>query len=591
MSMTKTKKLFAFLMAALLALPLYCTIALAADPPTHTFVVEKDLGTHTEWADKTNKDAANNPSYYDYKLFQMFTGTITTINNKKVLGNVEWGTSVPETTQEYMYGFCELDGTSGKEKTAQKVADTLASRGDAVFHQILDALKNSNNSGYTGGTLLTEYDPEHKSLTYGDYLGTKGFGVTELPEGYYFVRNDLIPTDCNESYSDYIVFILGDDVKATPKSGNVPTTNKEVQDRNDTIPTATDLNKLDRIADHDIGDEISYKLTATLPSNFADYDKYELTFLDNLCAGLTYNTNAKIHFGYNDTEGTAITLTSRNYGSVDGETDARFAGGKHLEYTIPDLKDEAYESYKLQAGQPVTIEYTATLNSQAVVGVAGNPNEYTVRFSNNPSNTDNKSTTPPNTAIVLTYKFVFNKYDDERKLLTGADFELYKFVTDNNAQNGVWTKVTELHAGTSASNPTKVVSSNGETSNSVFTFSGLDDGDYKLVETVTPAGYNTVKDMYFTVSAGHTIKADDSVDLSLTGAKTTAYGESADITLAPYNESGSLTGLTANVVNPSGSKLPETGGIGTTIFYIVGGTLMVVSAVAFVTKRRMRTSA
>jgi LPXTG-motif cell wall-anchored protein len=97
--------------------------------------------------------------------------------------------------------------------------------------------------------------------------------------------------------------------------------------------------------------------------------------------------------------------------------------------------------------------------------------------------------------------------------------------------------------------------------------------------------------MYFTVSAGHTIKADDSVDLSLTGAKTTAYGESADITLAPYNESGSLTGLTANVVNPSGSKLPETGGIGTTIFYIVGGTLMVVSAVAFVTKRRMRTSA
>jgi LPXTG-motif cell wall-anchored protein len=276
---------------------------------------------------------------------------------------------------------------------------------------------------------------------------------------------------------------------------------------------------------------------------------------------------------------------------VDGETDARFAGGKHLEYTIPDLKDEAYESYKLQAGQPVTIEYTATLNSQAVVGVAGNPNEYTVRFSNNPSNTDNKFTTPPNTAIVLTYKFVFNKYDDERRPLTGADFELYKFVTDNNAQNGVWTKVTELHAGTSASNPTKVVSSNGETSNSVFTFSGLDDGDYKLVETVTPAGYNTVKDMYFTGSAGHTIKAADSVDLSLTGAKTTAHGESADITLAPYNESGSLTGLTANVVNPSGSKLPETGGIGTTIFYIVGGTLMVVSAVAFVTKRRMRTSA
>ena len=586
--MTKTKKLFAFLMAALLALPMFCTTAFAANPPTHTFVVKKDLGEHTEWADKTNKDSDGNPSYYDYKLFQMFTGTITTVNGTKVLGDVEWGASVPTATQEYMYTFCKLDGTEGKEKTAQKVADTLASTGDTVFHQILQALQTEGNDGYEDGSLLTEFS---KKLEYGTYNGVKGFGVEELPEGYYFIRNDLIPTGVEESYSDYMVIILDGDLIQEPKSGTLPTSEKTVKDRNDTLPVAEDLNKTSNIADHDIGDKITYKLTATLPSNFAAYDVYELTFLDNLSKGLTYNNDAKIYYGRGDTTGTSINLTSAAYAG----TDARYAGGTSYTYTIPNLKDASLASYNLNASELITIEYTATLNADAVVGVAGNPNEYTIQFSNNPSNKNSKSTTPPNTAIVLTYKLVFNKVDDSKSPLTGADFDLYKFVTDNDGKNGAWIKVSELNSGDKGSgsniNPAKTVSDNGTVKNSVFTFAGLDDGDYKLVETETPAGYNSINDVYFNVSASHVLNSDGTVSLTLSGAQSSTYGTSATITLSNYAEDNKTTGLSAQIVNPSGSKLPDTGGIGTTIFYIVGGTLMAVSAVAFVTKRRMHTSA
>jgi len=589
---TRSKRLFAFLMVTLLALPLLCSRAFAEDSiPTHDFVIKKDLTEHPEWADPANKDAAGNPSYYDYKLFQMFVGKISNIKGNKVLSDVRWGASVPTGTQEFMYAFCGLDGTSGKEKTAQNVADYLASSGEKVFHQILQQLKASNNSSYVGNTLLTEFD---KTLQYGTYNGVKGFGVTGLPEGYYFVRNDLIPTDVDESYSDYIVVILDSDLTSDPKSGSLPLSSKEVKDDNDTYPTADDLNRLGTIADHDIGDKITYRLSATLPSGFNQYDKYELTFLDNLCPGLTYNNDAKIYYGRNDNAGTSITLASRDYGET-GETDQRFVRGSHLEYTIENLRDDRFAQYNLSTGSPVVIEYTATLNANAVIGVAGNHNEYTVRFSNNPSNTESTTTTPPNTAVVLTYQLVFNKVDESKQPLSGADFDLYKYVMDDKGENGAWVKVTELNAAGNGSgtnfNPRKTKTSNGNADNATFKFVGLDDGDYKLVETETPAGYNSISDAYFTVSAGHVLNSDGSVTLSLSGDKISSYGASADISLASYTEEGKVTGLSAQVVNPSGSKLPVTGGIGTTVFYVVGSVLVVASVVALVVKRRMGASA
>ena len=112
-----------------------------------------------------------------------------------------------------------------------------------------------------------------------------------------------------------------------------------------------------------------------------------------------------------------------------------------------------------------------------------------------------------------------------------------------------------------------------------FTFSGLDDGAYRLTETKTPDGYNTIDPIIFTVTAEHEVESDDPTLTSLNGNKV-----SGEITFTPNQGEGSLT---ATVVNQSGLELPETGGMGTKIFYLAGGILALGAGLLLVTRKRM----
>ena len=114
-----------------------------------------------------------------------------------------------------------------------------------------------------------------------------------------------------------------------------------------------------------------------------------------------------------------------------------------------------------------------------------------------------------------------------------------------------------------------------------FIFKGLDDGEYKLTETQTPAGYNTIAPITFTVTAEHaSVLTDINKALeSLTGTK-----KSGEIKLTPVEADGSLT---TNIENKAGSTLPETGGMGTTILYVVGAILVIGAGILLVTKKRM----
>ena len=131
---------------------------------------------------------------------------------------------------------------------------------------------------------------------------------------------------------------------------------------------------------------------------------------------------------------------------------------------------------------------------------------------------------------------------------------------------------------------------------SVFTFKGLDDGEYRLTETTTPQGYNTIDPISFTVTAGHidtwTGQDRTSILTDLQGTdKNTAEGQiTFTATKTTNNNKETFNGdLSTNVINKSGSLLPSTGGIGTTIFYIVGVVLVLGAGVLLVTKKRMNT--
>ena len=133
-----------------------------------------------------------------------------------------------------------------------------------------------------------------------------------------------------------------------------------------------------------------------------------------------------------------------------------------------------------------------------------------------------------------------------------------------NQVNGTWTPVGDA-----------VVTEEG----TQFTFKGLDDGTYRLTETKTPDGYNTIDPIIFTVTAGHDVESDSPALTSLNGDKV-----SGEITFTSNQGEGSLT---ATVVNQSGLELPETGGMGTKIFYLAGGILALGAGLLLVTRKRM----
>ena len=122
-----------------------------------------------------------------------------------------------------------------------------------------------------------------------------------------------------------------------------------------------------------------------------------------------------------------------------------------------------------------------------------------------------------------------------------------------------------------------------------FTFTGLDAGQYKLVETTVPAGYNKADDVEFTIEATYDTESADPKLTSLVvkdkdGSVISATAENQEASFATVLLEGKVS---TKVVNKAGAELPSTGGIGTTIFYILGGLLAVGAVVLLVTKRRM----
>ena len=416
--------------------------------------------------------------------------------------------------------------------------------GEAVSAEIITEL-----TGTTGtDTAKLEVISKYVNLE-SDEFGTVTNGTPlQVPGGYYLIKDvdGALDSDENESYTLYVVEVVGD-VTISPKAA-VPEFNKKVQDINDT--TDTGVSDWQDSADWDIGDKVPFKLTGTVASNYDNYKAYQFIFHDTESDGLTFDEKSVVVKVDGEVISTGYEIVTE--GLEDGCT---------FEVRFDDLKD--IES--VHAGSVITVEYESTLNEDAVIGSEGNPNTAHLEFSNNPNDEQGGETgeTPDDTVIVFTYKTVINKIDGEDQPLTGAEFTLEKKVKGEGEDNYTWKAIT--------------VGKRGE--GSTFTFSGVDDGDYRLTETKTPAGYNTIDPIEFTITATHEIESDNPTLTSLSGNATTGK-----IEFTPNTTDGSLS---ADVVNQSGATLPETGGMGTTIFYLLGGILVVGAGILLITRRRM----
>ena len=368
--------------------------------------------------------------------------------------------------------------------------------------------------------------------------------------GYYLIKDKDNTVGGNDANTLYITKVV-DDVTISPKS-DVPSFQKKVKDTND---TTGDTSNWQDSADYDIGDEVPFQLKATLPSNYADYKTYYLAFHDVEEKGLSFNPNSvKV----------AVNGTSVDASNYTVKTAKDLTDGCTFEVVFTDLKT----AVAAKNGSEITVDYTSTLTANANLGNQGNVNKARLQFSNNPNSEQGGESTPTgetpwDNVIVFTYEVVVNKVNENKEALKGAAFKLEKKLKD-----GTTKPVKEFTAGEDTS----------------FTFSGLDDGDYVLTETTTPAGYNTIKPITFTVTADHKVEwtTGERTDVLTSLSGNAASGE---ITLAADKTAGSLT---ADVVNVKGSNLPSTGGMGTTVLYAAGAAIVLVAAfgIAFAVRRR-----
>lgn len=382
-----------------------------------------------------------------------------------------------------------------------------------------------------------------------DYTATEDV-FTNVDQGYYLIAQTKVGT--NEAYSLVMLGTAGKKaLKVTPKT-SVPTFEKKIKEKNDSTGQETGWQDA---SDYDIGDDVPFKLTGTVSDKYDNYKTYYYAFHDKMDDTLQFNANTVV------VKIDGVEVAKDKYTLNTTTTD-----GCTFEVVFNDLK-------KVSPKKPgkVTVEYTATLKDNANLGSVGNFNRGKLEFNNNPyyegEGKPETSETPWDKVVVFTYKLIANKTDGQGHLLPGAGFTLYKFDKDTNN----YVKVEEIPAGTTTT----------------FAFTGADAGKYKLVETTVPDGYNKADDLVFEVKGTY-----EAVSTAPLEAPTLTKLEILDANgnIISGKNKVFTTNLvdgtaTTNIKNLTGSELPETGGMGTTVLY-AAGTLMILAAAAFLVMKK-----
>lgn len=361
--------ILAFAMVMAIAMP---SVVMAADT-TYNLTLQHTVEGHT------------------YEVYQVFSGTLSTKDGKKVLSDLKWGSGVK---------------TNAYSETAKTIAETLKDENAAraFAKELVDGNKLSNPTKTVESNATTTE-------------------ITGLTAGYYLVKDtDGSLENKNDSYTAYILQVVGD--ATTSVKSDVPSSEKKVKDINDS--TETETTEWQDAADWDIGDEVPFKIEGKLPSNYDKYTKYTLKFHDKEEEGLTFKHESVHVYIDNDEILTGFEVVEN---PDDGDT---------FDVVFENLKNTSAKNNSV-----IRVEYKSVLNEQANLGKPGNKNTMYMEFSNNPNNEQGGEIgkTPEDTVIVFTYKVSVNKVNEKKEKLEGANFTLEKYV------NGEW-KLIDKVSGT-----------------------------------------------------------------------------------------------------------------------------------------------
>ena len=524
--MKHLKKIMSLILTAIMVIAM-CVPVMADAATTTTFTITAPDNDHT------------------YEVYQIFTGTLTKdAENREVLSNIKWG----------------KNGTG-----------TL---GDPVANSIIEELESVNISSKTDSdklAIITKYAKLEPAEKFGAV--SNAAMLNNVPAGYYLIKDiNGALKDQDEAYTKYIVEIV-DDVRITPKSDK-PSVEKKVYENvkyhgnNDNQSYGQGYNDT---ADYTIGDSVPFELIGTVP-DMSQYKTYKYTFYDTLSSSFN-NVNVgeiKVYV--------AEEKNGQNSKEITGEFTITSSNNK-ITVSTNDLKSIS----NVAKGKYIIVKYSAILNASASVGqgTPGNINEVYLKYSNNPNQggEGEEGKTPEDKVIVFTYELDTKKIDGKTQdALQGVTFKLYKKDGNDNLWATVDSTSNRISGWTSNEADASTLTSDAT---GYFKVIGLDDGTYYLKEVQELSGYNKINDVTVVISA-NTNNGDNGngAVTELGSLAVTANGQSG--TSNTGNGTAEIT-----IANNKGSQLPETGGIGTTIFYVVGVVLMLGAGVLLITKRRM----
>lgn len=616
--MKKVRKLTAILLALVMVLALAAP-ALAVDP-TYTITINNEQTGHT------------------YEAYQVFAGTVSSddlqtfdpdnpdavASDGPMLGDVVWGSGVKAEQQANLLTALKADATlaglPGMDTAATaadvaKAMDGATAEAAAAFAAVV-ATRTADGYTYLSGTKTesTVTDPFNDQYT-----------ITGLAAGYYLVmdQNGSLQGD-TATATDYIVQVLGN-VTMEPKDTDIPTLVKKVYDEefeNQAEDQQIYGDGYNDVADWEIGNSVPFKLIGSIP-DMSDYDTYEYIFHDTLEAGFTLEENTFEVFiarGMGDEIHGYTPLTA--YDAVEHATDYDYilnvdAETNSFTVTFENLKENRYLTGEhADEYNYVVVTYDAKLDADAVIGGNGNLNTSYLEFSNDP-NGDGHGQTEEDEVIVFTYGLQGTKVDGQELdvTLANASFVLINegktriAEVDENGRLIGWVAPTTIDpdvptqgasgdVGRLENLTEEAIMEYAEThpgiiltsdENGLFEISGVDDDVYYLREVQAPAGYNRLPavveiNIEATTYAGH--EWDGNRANTLTALDVLIDKVDAD----PDNNAGDPADgmVDFQIQNNRGATLPETGGMGTTLFYIIGGLLVVGAGILLVVRIRMK---
>lgn len=537
--MKATKRIFSVFLTCVLAFTMAFAMGLTASAADYTITINKPTGD----IDRT------------YEAYQIFRGNL----DGSTLSDIEWGTGIDgaafltELKKNSAYASC-----TDAKTVAEKLASFTDDSNEAVAFAKL------------AGKFLTTA------------TASSSTGQITVPAGYYLLKD--VTTATHDALSLNILKVVKD-VEVNPKADH-PTVDKKI---------GTDITTGVAANEATIGDKVPFVIASKVPQ-MQGYTKYFFVLNDSMTAGLTYNKDVAIKIG-------TTTLAADAYDVVYDDT------ANTMKIVIKN-----FIQYKSEAGKDIVVTYSATLNEKADLTQAGNKNTVKLTYSNNPNvdykgdnepdTTDPVGETPEHVTVTYSTKLQLTKVDgaDHNVKLEGVEFQItgtsiktavskgeyfkqdaagtyYQLKDGTFTETAPTTETESKYVSTSVkyakvtdtaeqTKMQKVTASGTTDANGLITFEGLGAGTYYITELKAKGGYNLL-----TAPITVTITAAPSA----TGCSWTV---SSNATFAD-----DMVKLT--VENNKGSVLPITGGIGTTIFYVIGGLLVCGAVVMAITKKKL----